>query len=165
MAITPAAVPGTYYAPIVKQGALDNDVTAQLNALIAASDILVASATSGTPGAGTALSYTAFNTASAVTLLPASHPAGTYIVNLYAVLTTAFATNTTWNFSLGFTDDYQAQTPVAFTSSTLTIGTVLQGTYMVRSTGVTALTYTPGKTGSSATTGAVQYSITVQRIL
>lgn len=165
MPITPVAVPAVYYNPLTKQGAFDNDVMAQVNALQAANDVLVASATSGTPGVGTALGFAAFNSAAAVTLLPANHPAGTYVVNLYAVLTTAFATNTTWNFSLGWTDDYQAQSPVAFTSSTLTIGTILQGTYLLRSTGATALTWTPGKTGSAATTGAVQYSITVQRIL
>jgi hypothetical protein len=160
MPITPAAIPANYYAPLVKQGCFDADAVNQINALGAASDILVASVSN------TGLGFAAFNSAAAVTLVPAGAVnAGTYAVNLYAVLTTAFATNTTWNFSLGFTDDQQAQTPIAFTSSTLTQGTALQGTYIFRSTGATAITYTPGKTGSAATAGVVAFSLTVQRIL
>jgi hypothetical protein len=154
-------VAGQIGAPLIYAGCFDDPTKTVLNSQ---NDWIVVSTGTGAPGAGTAVGYASFNSAAAVTLLAAGHPAGLYSVTIYAVLTTAFVTNTTWNFSLGFTDDYQAQSPVAFTSSTLTIGTILQGTYQLRSTGATALTYTPGKTGSAATAGAVQFSIIVQRL-
>jgi len=159
MPITPAVIPANYNTAITKQGCFDADVMNQINAIMAAGDSLVAIVSN--PGLG----FAAFNSAAAVTLLPAGFPAGTYECNIYAVLTTAFATNTTWNFSLGFTDDATAQTPIVLTSSTLTINTAVSAYYVFRSTGATALTYTPGKTGSAATTGVVAFSLTIQRLL
>lgn len=161
MPITPIVIPTNYYTPLIKQGAFDADLMNQVNAIAAANDILVAAAVSPVGGTG----FAVFNTGAAVTLLPAGHPAGFYEVNLYAVLTTAFATNTTWNFKLGFTDDGTAQSPIFATSSTLTINTALFAAYSFRSTGATALTYTPGITGSNATTGVVAFSLAVQRLL
>jgi hypothetical protein len=159
MPITPAIIPANYNSILVKQGAFDADLMNQVNAFTQASDLLVATAVNA------ALGFAAFNSAAAVTLLPATAPAGFYEVNIYAVLTTAFATNTTWNFSLGFTDDQQAQSPIVLTSATLTQGTAVFAAYSFRSNGAAAITYTPGKTGSAATAGVVAFSLTLQRLL
>ena len=167
MPIIPASISSSYYNPVVKQGAFDNDVMSQINALQAANDVLVANVNAPNPyvSGTTGLGYALFNSASAVTLLPSTTPAGTYLVSLYAVLTTAFATNTNWVITLGWTDDYQAQTLAMVNSSTLTIGTLVQTTAVIRSAGTAAVTYTPSKTGSAATTGVVALSIAVQRVL
>jgi hypothetical protein len=158
MPITPAAVPTTYYAPLVKQGCFDNDIMSQVNALQAANDVLVALL-------NTSLGFAVFNTGAAATLLPATAPAGTYVIGIYGVLTTAFATNTNWVVTLGWTDDQQAQTLALINSATLTQGTFVQTTAIIRSNGTAAITYTPSKTGSAATAGVVALSLTVQRIL
>lgn len=158
MAITPAVIPAQYNTTLVKQGAFDADIENQINALAAANDVMVALVNT------TAIGFAAFNSAAAVTLLPATAPAGTYLANLYAVLTTAFATNTNWVITLGYTDDYQAQTNALVSSSTLTIGTYVSASCTFRSNGTAAVTYTPSKTGSSATTGVVALTLAIQRI-
>src|SRR5271166_1928884 len=109
MPITPASIPSAYNNSLVKQGAFDNDIMAQINALQAANDILIANVNAPNPyvSGTTGLGFALFNSAAAVTLMPIGAPAGTYIVSLYAVLTTAFATNTNWVITLGWTDDYQ----------------------------------------------------------
>jgi len=167
MPIIPASVPVTFYAPLVKQGCFDNDVMSQVNALQAANDVLVANVNAPNPyvSGSTGIGFAAFNSAAAVNLIPVASAAGTYLVSLYAVLTTAFATNTNWVITLGWTDDQQAQTLALVNSATLTQGTLVQTTATIRSTGVAAVTYTPSKTGSAATTGVVALSITVQRVL
>jgi len=159
MPITPAAVPANFYTPIVKQGCFDNDIMTQVNAIAAANDILVAATSQLTQG------FAVFNAATAVTLLPATTPAGVYEVNIYMVLTTTFVTNTTANITLGYTDDVQAQSPIVVTTSTLTAGTAVFGAYTFRSNGTAAITYTPKVTGSAATAGAATFSIAVQRLL
>jgi hypothetical protein len=141
---------------LFKQGALDNDNMAALNA---GNDWIVANASTGIPGLGTPLGFASFGTA--ITLLPAGSPAGTYTVTIYGVVTTTIVTATTWSFVLGFTDDKQAQTPTAITSSTLTAGTANQGQYSFRSTGATAITITP--TAASISAGAIQYTVVLQR--
>lgn len=155
MPITPAAVPSQYYNPLVKQGAFDNDVMSQVNALQAANDVLVASSQNS------ALGFASFGTA--ITLLPATAPAGTYIATIYAVITTTITTATSWLFTLGFTDDKQAQTPTVCTSSTMTAGAAEQGAYMFRSNGTAAITFTP--TAASAGAGVIAYSVVLQRVL
>jgi hypothetical protein len=155
MTITPAAIPSNYYNPLVKQGCFDADLENQINALQAANDTLVA------VSSNSAFSYTGFGTA--ITLLPATTPAGTYMCSIYAVVTTTITTATSWYFVLGFTDDKQGQTPTVCTSSTETAGTAQQGTYMFRSNGTAAITLTP--TAASAAAGVIAYSCTIQRIL
>jgi hypothetical protein len=159
MPITPAAIPSNFNNLLIKQGCFDNDVMSQVNALFQAQDVLVATTSNA------ALGFAAFNAAAAVTLLPSTTPAGLYEVNIYGVVTTTFVTNTTWNFSLGFTDDAAAQSPIVLTSSTLTAGTGVFAAYTFRSNGTAAITYTPGKTGSAATAGVVAFSLAVQRLL
>ena len=155
MPIIPAAVPANYYNPLVKQGALDNDVMSQINALQAANDVLVASSQNS------ALGFASFGTA--ITLLPSTAPAGTYLCNVYAVITTTITTATSWLFTLSFTDDKQAQTPTVCTSSTMTAGAAEQGSYTFRSNGSAAITFTP--TAASAGAGVIAYTVTLQRVL
>lgn len=155
MPITPAVVPANYQTLIVKQGCFDADVMNQINALLQGQDILVASSQN------TALAFGSFGTP--ITLLPAGAPAGTYEVNIYAVIKTTIVTATTWLFTLAFTDDQQAQTPTVMTSSTLTAGTANFGAYTFRTTGATAITFTP--TAASISAGVIAYSVTLQRIL
>lgn len=159
MPITPAPIPTQYYAPLTKQGSYDADLMNQQNAFQAAQDILLASSVNS------ALGFAAFNAAVAITLLPSTTPAGLYSASIYAVVTTTFVTNTTWNFTLGFTDDAQAQTPLIVTSATLTAGTAVSNDYIFRSNGTAAITIKPGVTGSAATAGVAAYSITIQRLL
>lgn len=155
MPVTPAVIPAQYYQPLTKQGCYDADLMNQQNAFQAANDILVAASVNA------ALAFGSFGTA--VTLLPAGAPAGVYEANIYAVVTTTIVTATTWLFVFGFTDDKQAQTPTVSTSSTLTAGTAQFGAYTFRSTGATAITFTPTATSISA--GVISYSVTLQRVL
>jgi hypothetical protein len=158
MAITPAVTPSNYYTSLVKQGAFDADAENQLNALIASNDILVASSQNSNL-LGTALG-------SAITLLPATAPAGTYLFNCYGVVTTILAGNSVSGFSfvLGFTDDNKAQTPTAATVSAVAAGTGLSGSYLFRSNGTAAITFTPTALTGTPTSGALAYSVTLQRV-
>jgi hypothetical protein len=155
MPITPAVLPAQYYQPLTKQGCYDADLMNQQNAFQAAQDILLASSVNS------ALAFGSFGTA--ITLLPATAPAGLYIVSVYAVVTTTIVTATSWLFTLGYTDDKQAQTATVSTSSTLTAGTAEQGTFTFRSNGTAAITITPTATSISA--GVISYSVTLQRVL
>ena len=159
MPITPVVVPANFQTLLIKQGCFDADIMNQINALLAGQDILVASTSQLLQG------FAVFNTAAAVTLLPATAPAGVYEVNIYLVLTTTFVTNTTVNITLGFTDDAAAQAPIVATTSTLTAGAAAFGAYTFRSNGTAAITYTPKVTGTAATAGAATFSIAVQRLL
>ena len=155
MPITPAVVPAQYYVPFFKQGANDADNQNQLNALMAANDILVAASQNS------ALGFASFGTA--ITLLPATAPAGTYQINIYGVITTTITTATSWLFTIGYTDDNKAQTPTVCTSSTMTAGAAEFGAYMFRSNGTAAITFTP--TAASAGAGVIAYTVVLQRVL
>ena len=136
---------------IVKTGCFDADVANQINQ---GNDWILATQINATFG------FASFGTA--ITLLPKGHAAGMYSVSIYAVITTTITTATSWLFTLAFTDQQQAQTPTAMTSSTLTAGTANQVTYNLQSTGATALTYTP--TAASIAAGVISYVVTVQRL-
>jgi len=110
------------------------------------------------------LGYAVFNTAAAVNLLPTTAPTGTYRISLYMVTTTAFTGATEEVITFGWTDDDQAQT-VAYTSGAEAAGTITIGSQLVRFVTGAALTYTPSKTGSTATAGAAAVSITVERLI
>ena len=161
MTITPAAVSSNYYNPIIKQGCFDNDVMSQINSLEAANDILVASSQSA------ALAYGSLGTA--ITLLPATAAPGTYLFTCYGVIVTALSGGSVSGFAfvLGYSDDYQAQTPTAATVSATSAGTVCQGQYMFRSNNATAaaITFTPNYLTGAPTAGKIAYSVTLQRIL
>jgi len=140
---------------LFRQGAFDADAMNAINANFTNTGGIVASTTLQTQAA------TGFGTP--ITLLPAGHTAGTYRIGIYAVVTTTITVATSWLFTLAFTDDKQAQTPTLSTSSTMTAGAVEIGNQLIRSTGATALTYTP--TAASAGAGAVTWSIVVERLL
>jgi len=106
--------------------------------------------------------YTSFGTA--ITMLPASTPAGAYQAQVYGVITTTITTATSWLFKLGFTDDQQAQTPTIATSSTMTAGTAISGSYFFRSNGSAAITFTPSYGGSAPGAGVVAASLVLQRL-
>jgi len=139
---------------LTKVGVFDADSVNALNNAMAATPDIVAT------NANAAASATAF---AAITLLPASHPAGTYRVTTAAVVTTTITVATSWLFTIGYTDDKQAQTPTVSTSSTMTAGATQSGSFMFRSTGATALTVTP--TAASAGAGVVAFSVLVERII
>lgn len=159
MPIIPAAISATYNAPLVKQGCFDADIMNQVNALQAANDILVAANQNG------ALGFAGVGTA--ITLLPATAPAGTYLVSCYGVITTGLTGNSISGiaFVLGYTDDQGARTPTVATVSAYSAGTVLQGTYVFRSNGTAAITINPNYLTGAPTSGAVAYSTMLQRIL
>lgn len=140
---------------LLKQGSFDADLENQINANFSAQDTIVATS------ANSALAFGSFGTA--ITLLPATAPAGTYTVSVYGVVTTTITGATSWAFVLGYTDDKQAQTATVSTSSTLTAGTNEQGQFFFRSNGTAAVTITP--TASGITAGVVAYSVAVQRSL
>jgi hypothetical protein len=151
-------MPGTALTPLFKQGAFDADA---MNAVNAALVNIVAN----TPGivatsVNTAASATAF---AAITLLPSTAAAGTYRVTVYGVITTTITTATSWLFTLGWTDDKQAQTSTLATSSTMTAGAFEQGSNLIRSAGTAAITITP--TAASAGAGVVAFSVLVERVI
>lgn len=136
-----------------KQGAFDSDLESQVNTNFNVQDTIVATSQNA------ALGFASFGTA--ITLLPATAPAGTYTVSVYGVVTTTITGATSWAFILGYTDDKQAQTATVSTSSTLTAGTSEQGQVFFRSNGTAAITITP--TAASISAGVVAYSVAVQR--
>lgn len=117
----------------------------------------------------TSLGFAVFNTGAAVNMLPATAPAGTYRISLYGVTTTAFVTNTEETITFGWTDDDQAQTIVITTTAkaagTITPATTAVNSWMIRSNGTAAVTYTPAVTGSNATAGVMAVSILVERLI
>lgn len=147
---------------IIYEGCFDAAARGQINTAFTTVNTNLTN--SGTIVASTTLltqAATGFGTP--ITLLATGHPAGTYRIAIYAVVTTTITTATSWLFTLAFTDDKQAQTPTLSTSSTMTAGAVEIGNQLIRSTGATALTYTP--TAASAGAGAVTWSIVVERLL
>lgn len=110
------------------------------------------------------LGFAVFNTAAAVNMLPTTAPTGTYRISAYAVVSTLLVSNTNWVFTFGWNDDSGAQT-LALSSGTLAAGTTQVTTQLIRSVTGTAVTYTPSKTGSAASAGAVSVSILVERVI
>ena len=159
MTITPAAIPANYYNPLVKQGCFDNDVMANVNALAAANDVLVASSQNS------ALAFGSIGTQ--ITLLPATAPAGTYLFTCYGVITVALTGGSVSGFAfpISYTDDFQAQTPTVATVSATSTGSVCQGSYMFRSNGTAAIKFTPNYLTGQPTAGDIAYSVVLQRIL
>ena len=111
-----------------------------------------------------ALGFAVFNSAAAVTILPATALTGTYRISFYMVPTTTFATSTEEVITFGWTDDKQAQTAV-FTSSAESAGTITQGDQMIRTVTGTAVTWTPSVTGSAATAGVMAISIVAEKMI
>src|SRR5271170_3439191 len=161
MSITPAPVSSSYYNPIIKQGCFDADLENQINNLQAANDIMVASSQNA------ALAFGKLGTA--ITLLPATAPAGTYLFTCYGVITTSLSGGSVSGFAfvLGFSDDDQAQTPTAATVSQTAAGNACQGSYMFRSNNATpaAITFTPNYLTGAPTAGKIAYSVILQRVL
>jgi hypothetical protein len=139
-----------------------------------------ASAQTQIPGIVAAVSgsfnYGTFNTATAVTLLPLSSPAGFYRLTVAMVITTSFVTNTEVVITFGWTDADQATT-LALTTAAKTVGTYLPATMggtitalvnnsmTFYSAGTAAVTYTPSVTGTAATAGAAQLNIVLERLI
>lgn len=151
-------MPGLNIPTLVKAGALEADTINILNTAFNNTTSIVAT------NQATAQAFGVFNTAAAITLLPASTPAGTYRVTSVITITTTFVTNTAVTSAIGWTDDQGAQTATT-TGGALTAGTQIQSTQLIRSAGSAAITWTPAKTGSAATAGAAAWSIIVERVL
>lgn len=116
------------------------------------------------------LGFAIFNSAAAVTMVPAGAPAGIYRITLFGVVTTTFTTGTAFVFTFGYTDDDQAET-VVYTGAALTAGTkippvssTVSNSITIRSTGVAAITYTPSGTGSAFAAGVMAVGIVVERL-
>lgn len=152
-------MPGLNIPTLVKAGCLENDTINILNTAFNNTTSMVAN------NVATGQGFAVFNTAAAVTLLPATTPAGTYRVSAYFVITTTFVTNTTVNISFQWTDAQAAQSLIVATTSTLTAGTSASGTALINSNGTAAITFKPGDTGTAATAGVANWYVTVERLL
>jgi hypothetical protein len=99
------------------------------------------------------------------TLLAAGAPAGTYRLSLYGVVTTALTGNSVSaaGFTLGYTDDDEAQTKAAAYSA-ITAGGVVELVYTFRSTGAAAITITGTATTGNPTAGVTAVSAVLERI-
>jgi len=121
----------------------------------------VVGATSGSQAFGQ------FTTAGVViaTLAASTAPAGTYRLNLYAVVTTSLTGNSisAAGLTLGFTDDDTAET-VTNALSAVTAGGKIENTYTFRSNGTAAITITGVATTGNPTAGAVAVSAILERI-
>lgn len=115
------------------------------------------------------LAFGTFNTGAAVTMETGT--AGFYRVSFNLIITTTFVTNTAVTLSFGWTDDQGART-LTLTGAALTAGTgipalnataVVSNSFNIHTTSA-AITYTPAKTGSSATAGAAWVSIILERL-
>lgn len=140
---------------VLIEGAFDYSDRAAINSNFTNTPGIVASSVNS------AFPYTSFGTA--ITLLAAGAAAtGTFRVNITGVVTTTITTATSWLFTIGYTDDQGARTPTVATSSTMTAGTVEQGSYLFRNTGAAAITVTP--TSASAAAGVIAYSVVLERL-
>lgn len=152
-------MPGQAISTIFQEGAFSSDVRNSLNTslsnMAATAPNMVATINNS------AFPFGSFGTA--ITLLAATAPAGTYRVTIYGVVTTTITTATSWLFTIAYTDDKQAQTPTVCTSSTMTAGTDETGTLLFRSNGTAAITVTP--TSASAAAGAIAYSLVLERLI
>ena len=115
------------------------------------------------------LAFGTFNTGAAVTMETGT--AGFYRVSFNLMITTTFVTNTAVTLSFGWTDDQGART-LTLTGAALTAGTgipalnataVVSNSFVIHTTSA-AITYTPSKTGSSATAGAAWVAISLERL-
>ena len=115
------------------------------------------------------LAFGTFNTGAAVTMETGT--AGFYRVSFNLMITTTFVTNTAVTLAFGWTDDQGART-LTLTGAALTAGTgipalnttaVVPNSFNIHTTSA-AITYTPAKTGSSATAGAAWVSIILERL-
>jgi len=147
-------------ATLVKVGCFEADTLNALNTAFTNTPGLV-----GTSVNSTAVPFGNYTTAgTAVTLLPATAPAGTYRVSISAVVTTTFVTATTVGHTIGWTDDQGARTQ-ANALGALTAGTNSLVTTVIRSNGTAAVTVTEIATGSNASAGVMALSVTVERLL
>jgi hypothetical protein len=145
---------------LVKAGALEADTLNALNSAFSSTAGVV-----GTPVNATAVPFGNYTTGgTVVTLVPAGAAAGTYRVNIFAVVTTTFVTATTVGHTIGWTDDQGAHTQ-ANALSALTAGTFQTVSTIVRSTGAAAITVTEIATVASATAGAMALSAFVERLV
>lgn len=151
-------MPGLAIPTLVKAGALEADTLNVLNSAFNNTTSIVAT------NVATAQAFGVFNTGAAINLLPSTAPAGTYRVSFYIVITTTFVTNTAVTGAFGWTDDNGAQT-LTVTGGALTAGTTLLASQLIRSSGSAAVTFTPAKTGSSASAGAAAWSVIVERVV
>jgi hypothetical protein len=152
-------MPGLNIPTLVKVGALEQDTLNILNSAFGNTTSVLATV------AQTAVPFGTFNTGAAVNFLTATPPAGVYRVTGYLLETTTFVTNTTTAITIGWTDESQAQTNIAFTTSTLTAGTFTSGSVTFRSSGSAQITWAPTKTGASATAGAASIYLVLERVL
>jgi hypothetical protein len=119
--------------------------------------------------------FAVFNAGAVVNLAPTTAPSGIYRLTAQLVITTSFVTNTEITMAFGWADADQATT-LTLTTAAKTAGTYLPATaggtisalvnnsqtfYNVTGT---AITYTPGNTGTAATAGAAQVSIVLERL-
>lgn len=112
--------------------------------------------------------FAVFNTATPVTLVAAgAGNAGTYRVSVNLIITTTFVTNTQVQIQVKATDDAALQTFTTITTSITAgaAGSDVQSTTFFRSTGATAVTYTPSVTGTAATAGVASFSVVVERLI
>lgn len=145
---------------LFKAGCFDNDNINTLNTNLANTSGQV-----GTPVNNSAVPFGNYTTTgTAVTLLPSGHPAGTYRVSLFAVITTTFVTAANVGHTLGWTDDQGAHTQ-ANTLGALTAGTLQTVVTNVRSTGAAAITVTELAGTSNASAGAMALSVVVERLI
>jgi len=152
-------MPGLSIPTLVKAGALEQDTLNILNSAFANTTSVIATV------AQTAVGFATFNAAVAVNFVSTAPPAGVYRVTGYLLETTTFVTNTTTAITIGWTDESQAQTNIAFTTSTLTAGTFVSGSVTFRSSGSAQITWAPTKTGSAATAGAAPIYLVLERVL
>ncbi len=146
----PTAMPALF-----RQGAFDADAMNAINTNFANTPNIVATQSNA------ALAFGSFN--AAITVLAASHPAGTYRVSVYGVVTTTITTATSWALTLTYTDDQAARTNTISTNSTMTAGAIQGASSLIRSTGATALAV--NLVAASAGAGAVAYSVVVERVI
>lgn len=151
---------GTTLTPLFRQGCFDADAMNAINTNISAANN-TAPGIVGTSINNSALAFGSMN--AAVTVVPTAHPAGTYRVSVYGVVTTTIVTATSWALAITYTDDQAARTNTITTSSTMTAGAIQGSSSLIRSTGATAIA--ANLVAASASAGVVAYSVVVERVI
>jgi hypothetical protein len=151
---------GITLTPLFRQGCFDADAMNAINTNLGLANN-TAPGIVGTSINNSALAFGSFN--AAVTILAASHPAGTYRVSVYAVVTTTITVATSWALAITYTDDQAARTNTITTSATMTAGAIEGASSLIRSTGATAIA--ANLVAASAGAGAVAYSVVLERII
>lgn len=147
---------------LIKAGCFEADSINIINTALAAAN--TSPGIVGTTLNNSAVPFGNYTTGgTAVTLLPAGAPAGTYRITISAVITTTFTGATAVQHNLGWTDDQGARTQTNALGA-LTAGTNQLVTATVRSTGAAAITLTEVGTVSNATAGAMAITATVERL-